>query len=83
MELERYKADLDAQVQLQKEQIKASAMLDAKSPVTVTAPDNTQVLSALTTLLQEQKNANEELVKTLTKPKRIVRDNNGRALGVE
>lgn len=83
MELERYKAELDAQVQLQKEQIKAAASYEAKSPVTVTAPDNTQILSALTTLLEEQKNANDELVRTLTKPKKIVRDKNGRALGVE
>ena len=91
MELERYKADLDAQVQLQKEQMRVEAQRQIKEmeytqakpmPINVTTPDNSAVMETLAVLLEQQKQANDELVRTLTKPKTIVRDSNGRAIGV-
>jgi hypothetical protein len=91
MELERWKAELDAQVQLQKEQMRVEAQRQIKEmeytqakpmPINVTTPDNSAVMETLAVLLEQQKQANDELVRTLTKPKTIVRDNNGRAIGV-
>ena len=92
MELERWKAELQAQVDLQKEQMRVQAQQQMKQmeyttakpmPISLSTPESEGVMNALSVLLEEQKKANEELVKTLTKPKRIVRDDKGRALGVE
>jgi hypothetical protein len=64
-------------------QIKEMEYTQAKPmPINVTTPDNSAVMETLSVLLEQQKQANDELVRTLTKPKTIVRDQNGRAIGV-
>ena len=96
MELERWKAELEAQTELQKTQMKLQAdkeieLMKAQSDVAVQMAQHKQELGGLvdkakTSQGSDQTNAIiqglQAAIESLNKPKQIVRDQQGRAVGV-
>lgn len=95
MELERFKAQLDAQVELEKTQMQVAAQQQMKSmevtaqpqnPVNISTFDNEAsgaLMEALSTMLEQQRASQEQLIAALSKPKNIVRGPDGRVVGVQ
>jgi hypothetical protein len=92
MELERWKAELEAQTELQKMQMKLEAdkqiaALKAAAPqqsaVSINNDPKGEFSGAMTELMKNQQEQYKALIEALTRPKTIVRGQDGRAVGVQ
>jgi len=92
MELERWKAELEAQTELQKTQMKLEAdkqiaALKAAAPqqsaVSINNDPKGEFSGAMTELMKNQQEQYKALIEALTRPKTIVRGQDGRAVGVQ